>query len=105
MQNRAHGGFESFRPDWRATRGWSQRGDIADRLHSRVPGARRFTEDSTTAADGVGGGERSATTIGDLMETPGATARAFEGGSGSYRSYTGIRGAGASSVGGASGAP
>ena len=41
-------------------------------------GARRFVKDSTTAADGVGGGERSATTMGDSTKTPGATARATE---------------------------
>ena len=41
-------------------------------------GARQFVEDSTTAADGVGGAERSATTMVDSMETPGATARATE---------------------------
>ena len=40
------------------------------------PGASWFVEDSTTATDGVGGGERSATTMGDLMETSGAVARA-----------------------------
>jgi len=42
------------------------------------PGARWFSEDSTTAADGVGGGERSATMIGDSTAMPGATARAIE---------------------------
>ena len=42
------------------------------------PGARRFVEDSTIAADGVGGGERSATTMGESMEMLGATARAAE---------------------------
>ena len=39
---------------------------------------RQFAEDSTTAADGVGGEERLATTAGDSMEIPGATARATE---------------------------
>ena len=39
-------------------------------------GARRFAKDSTTTADGVGGGERSATTMGDSTEMLGATARA-----------------------------
>ncbi|XP_066393448.1 uncharacterized protein [Miscanthus floridulus] len=42
------------------------------------PGARRFAGDSTTAADRVGGGERSATTTDDSTEMPGATARAAE---------------------------
>jgi len=41
-----------------------------------IPGACRFAEDSTTTADGVGGGERSATTMGDSTEMLGATARA-----------------------------
>ena len=41
-------------------------------------GARRFVEDPTTAADGVGGGEWSTITMGDSMETPGAAARAAE---------------------------
>ena len=41
-------------------------------------GARRFVKDSTTAADGVGGGERSATTMGESTEMPGAAARAAE---------------------------
>ena len=43
-----------------------------------LSGARRFVEDSTTAADGVGGGERSATTTSDLIEMLGAIARATE---------------------------
>ena len=42
------------------------------------PGARRFVEDSTIAADGVGGGEQLATTAGDSTEMPGATERAAE---------------------------
>ena len=33
-------------------------------------GARRFVEDLTPTVDGVGGGERSVTTMGDLIETP-----------------------------------
>ena len=40
------------------------------------PGAHRFVGDSTTAADRVGGAERSVTTTGDSMEMLGATARA-----------------------------
>ena len=40
--------------------------------------AHRFVENSTTAADGVEGGERSATTTGDSIETPRAAARAAE---------------------------
>ena len=40
------------------------------------PGARWPTEESTTAADGVGGGERLATMVADAMETLGAIARA-----------------------------
>ena len=40
------------------------------------PGARQFVKDSTTTADGVGGGERLATTVDDSTEMPGATARA-----------------------------
>ena len=35
-------------------------------------------EDSTTTADGVGGGERSATTMGDSKEMLGATTTAAE---------------------------
>ena len=42
------------------------------------PGARRFAKDSTTATDGVGGGERLATTMGNSMEMLGAAARAAE---------------------------
>ena len=42
------------------------------------PGACRLAEHSTTAVDGVGGGERLAMTASDLIETPGATARAAE---------------------------
>ena len=42
------------------------------------PSAHRFVEDSTTAADGVGGGEQLATMAGDSTETLGATARATE---------------------------
>ena len=42
------------------------------------PGTRRFVEDSTTAADGVGGGERLTTMTGDLTEMPGEVARAAE---------------------------
>ena len=41
-------------------------------------GAHRFVEDSTTTADGVGGGERLVTTAGDSTETPGATVRAVK---------------------------
>ena len=41
-------------------------------------GARRFAKDSTTAANGVGGGERSATTTGESMEMLGAMVRAAE---------------------------
>ena len=41
-------------------------------------GAQLFAEESTTAADGVGGGERLATMAADAMEMPGATARATE---------------------------
>ena len=36
-------------------------------------GTQRFAKESATAADGVGGGERLATTAADAMETPGAT--------------------------------
>ena len=42
------------------------------------PGAQRFAEESTTAADGVGGGERLATTVGESTETLGAMAGAAE---------------------------
>ena len=38
--------------------------------------AHRFAEDSTTAANGVGGGERSTTMTGNSIETLGATMRA-----------------------------
>ena len=41
-------------------------------------GAWWFMEESTTAAGGVEGGERLATTVGDLAETPGATVRMAE---------------------------
>ena len=41
-------------------------------------GAHRFAGDSTTTANRVGAREWSVTTIGDLMETLGATARATE---------------------------
>ena len=41
-------------------------------------GAHQFVNDSTTATDGVGGGERLATTAAYSMETPGAMARAVE---------------------------
>ena len=41
-------------------------------------GARRPTEESTTAADGVGGGERLVTTAADATETTGATTGATE---------------------------
>ena len=41
-------------------------------------GTRRFAEDSTTTADGVGGGEQSTTTMGDSIEMLGATVRATE---------------------------
>ena len=40
------------------------------------PGARQFVKDSTTTADGVGGGERLATMVDDSTEMPGATVRA-----------------------------
>ena len=40
--------------------------------------ARQSMKESTTAADGVGGGERLATMVGESMETPGATAGATE---------------------------
>jgi len=39
-------------------------------------GSRQFAEDSTTTADGVGGGERLVMMVGDLTETSGATVRA-----------------------------
>ena len=42
------------------------------------PGARQFVVDSTTAADGVGGGERLAMMAGESAKMPGATARAIE---------------------------
>ena len=42
------------------------------------PGARRFVKDSTTADDGVGGGEWSATMVSESTEMPGASARAVE---------------------------
>ena len=42
------------------------------------PGACWFMEDSTPTTDGVGGGERLATTADDSVETPGATMRAIE---------------------------
>ena len=42
------------------------------------PSARWFAKESTNAADGIGGGERLATTTADAMEMPGATARAAE---------------------------
>ena len=40
------------------------------------PSAHQFAEESTTAADGVGGGERLVTTADDSVETPGAMAGA-----------------------------
>ena len=40
------------------------------------PSARRSTEESSTAADGVSDGERLATTAGDSVEMPGVTAGA-----------------------------
>ena len=78
MKNGGHGGSDPL----------SQTDEQPKAVHStealqidsvlESPGARRFAEDSTTAADGVGGGERSATMTGDLIETLGATARAAE---------------------------
>lgn len=41
-------------------------------------GTHWFMEDSTTAVDGVGGGERLASTAGNSMEMPGATTRTNE---------------------------
>ena len=41
-------------------------------------GAQLFAEESTTAADGVGGGERLTTMAADVMESPGATAGSTE---------------------------
>ena len=42
------------------------------------PGVCQFVEDSTTATDGVRGGERLVTMADDSVETPGATMRAIE---------------------------
>ena len=45
------------------------------------PGARWPTEESTTAADGVGGGERLTMMVTDATETPGA-AKSLKAGAG-----------------------
>ena len=44
----------------------------------KSPGAHWSVEESTTVADGVGGGEWLATTAVDVTEMPGAMARAVE---------------------------
>ena len=71
-------GSESFRPDWRAAGAIHSVETLRTDSVPETLGGRPFEEDSTTAADGVGGGERLATTADDSMETPGATMRAIE---------------------------
>ena len=73
MQNEARRGSQSFRLDWRAAGAiFGMEAMPTDPVLESL-GTRWPTEESTTAADGVGSEERLATTAANAMETPRAT--------------------------------